>query len=194
MEFLYFHTTVHFSTWLNPLCAKVHISKFQILIDTEGNIGFLLHLCLPSAESIITKLALITMFLHTFYLCRGLDHTYKRLFIHISLNFIKNGTHGMSFVYFVLFKNVQCSSSVGTMWIYLMPVAAMSWLRSLAHGSHWTRILGLRYLGETRQLSQMWTPWFASWGQTLCIYTVWWWRFFVFRSMQFRLWEICISL
>lgn len=48
-------------------------------------------------------------------------------------------------------------SYVGTMWIYSMPVAAMSWLRSMAHGSHWTVILGLRYSGGTRQLSQMWT-------------------------------------
>lgn len=48
-------------------------------------------------------------------------------------------------------------SYIGTMWIYSMPVAATSWLRSMARGSHWTVILGLRYSGGTRQLSQMWT-------------------------------------
>lgn len=56
-------------------------------------------------------------------------------------------------------------SCAGITWTYSMPVAAMSWLRSTARGSLWTRILGLRYSGETRQLSQTWTRWSASWGK-----------------------------
>lgn len=66
-------------------------------------------------------------------------------------------TNSQTFPIFYVKNNVHMFSYIGTMWIYSMPVAATSWLRSMARGSHWTRILGLRYSGGTRQLSKMWT-------------------------------------
>ena len=68
------------------------------------------------------------------------------------------------------FSFVRSSFFVDTTRAYLMPAAAMSLWRSLARGSLWSRILGLRYSGETRQMWQMWTQWFVSWGEVFVLH------------------------